>query len=209
MRLSVPREFYIAPSDIKTPSASLPEEVAIAYLSGRENGRFVYKCFQGKAAKPVRHFIARDEMAARDAIAAFYAAVEKSMAIKLEWKEARKVERTKAKADFKGQPGSVFVQSWGWEQTQVDAFQMVRRLSPSKIEAVKIGTEFTSATGPMSDEVKPAPLPQEEAEARAEKIVMTITSPASVRVPGTQGYSWGSDASLWDGKRAFHRSWYA
>jgi len=209
MRFTLDRSFYLKDTDQVVPSP-LDQAQAVAYL--RQSGeRWVYLCFRGKAAKPVYHYSTRSREAAEKAIAEFYQEEARRAQFKVERHQQRKADKEKAKAEFLGKPGSVFVQSWGWEQTNVNAFQMVRRLSPSAIEAVEIGLAIDGEawTGPMADHVIPCPVSQDLAEASENKIVMKVSSVDAVQVPGTKGYEWGRSAILWDEKRNYYRSWYA
>lgn len=209
LRFRFDRSFYLQASETPYPS-TLDAAVAVAYLRAprSEGGRWSYICFRGKQAKPVSHFSARSQEQAEKAIQDFYAEEIRILEGKAQRAQSLKEARAKAKAEFQGVPGSVFVQSWGWEQTQVDAFQMIRRVGSDKIEVVEIDLVVIEGTGPMSDSVQPEPLSQEEAEQRP-RLVMRISGVDDVLVPKTEGCSWGRHAHLWDGRRAYHRSWYA
>lgn len=211
MRLTLERSFFLKPSDMLIPSSIDPTLAAGYIRAPHRSERWEYLCFRGKASKPVVHYSIKTKEQAEAEVARFYEQEARNLAWKAERREAQKIERQKSKAEFAGIPGSVFVQSWGWEQTNITAFQMVRRISASTIEAVEISLEVDGKewAGAMSDHVKPCPISQAEAEADPEKIIMRISGTESVLVPRTEGYSWGRNAQLWDGKRAFYRSWYA
>ena len=114
-----------------------------------------------------------------------------------------------AKQNFEGKPGSVFVHSWGYDQTNVDCYQMVKRQSESLIIAVEVGLATVDGSeGMMSCSVLPVPLTQEEAEAVVKAgggLRMFIRGTQVVKIPGKHG----GQAGLWDGKRDYYNSWYA
>lgn len=213
MRFRIERSFYVRPTDQPVPS-ELDPSVAVAYIRQSQTSRgdrWEYLCFRGRAAKPAAHYLAKSKEQAVSEIVKFYQDEAQRLARMAQRREQRKADHAKAKAEFAGKPGSIYVQSWGWEQTNITAFQMVRRVSQSTIEAVRIGLDVADGEwkGPMSDHVTPCQIPQAEAEADPEKIIMRIAGPDSVLVPRTEGYAWGRHANQWDGRRAYYRSWYA
>jgi hypothetical protein len=199
-----PRSWWLRPGD-QLIASDLSPETASAYLRIREDGAVEYLCFRGRASKPCEHFRARNREHAVKMISQFYCQVAlREMQVAARRKDRQNFRAT-AKANFRGIPGSIFVQSWGWEQTNITCFQMIRRISNSKIEAVEIGLQETDeSAGPMSDHCQPVLLPMPDAE-KLPRIVMTINGVESVRVPGAESYSWGRSAELWDGKRSYYR----
>lgn len=105
------------------------------------------------------------------------------------------IQQRKKTIDF--DVGDVFVGSWGFEQTNVDAYQVVDR--PSKCYAVirKLKTEVVRRTGDMSMIVKPC------------VGVFASEDVAKVRVNGF-GIKLGNYLTLkpWDGERGYGVSSY-
>lgn len=173
---------------------------AVAYLYEVKRGErvdFVAVAYHGKAGKADWHF--------RYASAAAREAKVKSH---FEWRQAvaaAKVERAeviKAKraAGHKLEVGHILVCSWGYEQTQVDFYQVVRLVGKASVALVKIPAVAMEASGPMSDRVMPG---GSEELASGEEIIKRVSAydGASVKL---NSYS---SAYLWDGKPK-HRSWY-
>lgn len=95
--------------------------------------------------------------------------------------------------------GDVLTYSWGYDQTNVDAFEVVRE-SKASVWLREIAIRSVEATGWMSDRVVPVP-----GEYLSEKVIVKR------RKPGYRGeeivhMDFGV-GSLWKG-RELHRSWY-
>lgn len=118
----------------------------------------------------------------------------------LQQKEQRRQEKKErdAKALAAVQVGDIFVDSWGYEQTQVDFYEVIEKPSKCYIILRPIASESIEATGPMSDRVKPAP-----GEFTGNPIRKKLNG-QSFKV---NSYSWAYKVS--DPKNeTFHRSWY-
>jgi hypothetical protein len=116
-----------------------------------------------------------------------------------EMKAARKAE-IKAQAEEKRaavKVGSIFCYSWGWEQTNIDFFQVVEVKGKSTVVVREIARKTVNETGWASDEVVPA-------------VNQFIGEPETVRLNQYGGISRRcGTASLTDPKQKHYRSWYA
>ncbi|GAB1534411.1 hypothetical protein ADMFC3_00420 [Geovibrio sp. ADMFC3] len=101
------------------------------------------------------------------------------------------------KEDFRKQItiGTIFVTTWGYEQTNVDAYQVVGITSAS-VKLRKIKTEIVRGTGFMSAEVKPL----------ADNFVGEAFTKRINK--GYVRFEYGG-CDLWDGKRTYNQTSYA
>jgi hypothetical protein len=101
--------------------------------------------------------------------------------------------------------GDILTYSWGYDQTNVDAFEVVRE-SKASVWLRPIALEMGDATGPFSDQVTPV-----KGNYLSEKVLLKrrsrYTRPTGVNAPGEEfvGMDHGV-ATLWRG-RELHRSW--
>ena len=74
-----------------------------------------------------------------------------------QWKEERKIARAAAKvAALEGvKEGDIYVASWGWEQTNIDAYQVVAKKGATVTLREFAGASFEGSEGFMSDRVVP------------------------------------------------------
>lgn len=201
------REFYIMKDGQKVTSNKLPEESAVCYVSVTASGRVNVQFFIGKQSKPDKYLAYKSRESANAAIEEFFDNLVRVYEYKQKEKERQKLAKQRAKAEFLGTPGSVFVASWGYEQTNVDAYQMTRRINNQTIEVVEIGFEEVESKGfaAMSETIKPLPVSAEKA-ATMPKLLARITSKNGIQVANKRS---AGDADLWDGNRSYYHSWYA
>jgi hypothetical protein len=99
------------------------------------------------------------------------------------------------------QVGDVYVNTWGYDQTQVDAYQVVRVL-PKTMELRQIITRSIPGTqGFMCQHCIPVPYFFKEG-----------SRPFRVRTGGKSPDGFGLNygyASKWDGNQTYYESWYA
>jgi hypothetical protein len=202
------REFYIAKDSQKVTSNKLSEESAVCYISASATGRVNVQFFVGKQVKPDKYLAFKSRDSANAAIEAFFENMVQVVEYKEQQKQKQKAARQAAKDNFQGVPGSVFVASWGYEQTNVDAYQMTRRINNQTIEVIEIGFEIASSEGfvaPMAAKVRPVPV---SAEVAAEKPKLRARITAENRIQVAEQGSAGN-ADLWDTKEVYYHSWYA
>jgi exo-beta-1,3-glucanase (GH17 family) len=203
------REFYIAKDGQKVTSNKLPEESAVCYISTAASGRVSVQFFIGKQSKPDKYLAYKSRESANTAIEAFFDNLVRVYAYKQEQKERQKLARQAAKAEFEGTIGSVFVASWGYDQTNVDAYQITARINNQTVEVVEIGFEHlpeeSKGYSSMAENVKPLPVSAEKA-AKMPKLLARITAKDSIQVANKRS---AGNADLWDGARSYYHSWYA
>ena len=201
------REFYIAKDSQKVTSNKLPEESAVCYISESTNGRVNVQFFIGKQSKPDKYLAYKSRESANTAIEAFFDNLVRVYEYKRQEKERQKLARQAAKAKFEGKIGSVFVASWGYDQTNVDAYQITARVNNQTVEVVEIGFEEVESQGfaAMSEKIKPLPVSAEKA-AKMPKLLARITAKNSIQVANKRS---AGNADLWNGTEVYYHSWYA
>lgn len=157
--------------------------------------------YKGKARRPFAHYSFVNAESRAQKVAEWVADYESNIARKEEAKKARK-EATKRAAETV-KVGDIFFASWGYEQTNVDFYQVVAKRG-QMVDVREIGLKSTmEETGPMSDYVVPV------------KDYFISDEVITKRVQGL-AYNGGipylkfdgfNDASLDDG-RPHYRSWY-
>jgi hypothetical protein len=201
------REFYIAKDGQKVTSNKLPEESAVCYISTAASGRVSVQFFIGRQAKPDKYLAYKSRESANTAIEAFFDNLIRVYEYKRQEKERQKLARQTAKAEFAGMIGSVFVASWGYEQTNVNAYQITARVNNQTVEVIEIGFEEVESQGfaAMSEKIKPLLVSAEKA-AKMPKLLARITAKDSIQVANKRS---AGNADLWDGVRSYYHSWYA
>ncbi|WP_433863153.1 hypothetical protein [Sphingobacterium thalpophilum] len=112
-------------------------------------------------------------------------------------KETQATVIQETKAQF--QLGDIFVESWGYEQTNVDFYQVIK-VNKASVVLRKIGSKSLQATGWASDEVEPL-----KDDFVGEQTWTKRTKQGSKYL---NGIACGV-LVLHDNGRSYHRSWYA
>lgn len=120
MRFKMPRDFYI-PKHSQKVSDKLSD--AVAYLSTNSKDKPRATVFFGNQAKPVADYWYRDEACRAAAVGELFVSRRKSLAFKNERREARKAGNRAAAT--KVQVGDIYRTSWGYDQTNVEFFEVV------------------------------------------------------------------------------------
>lgn len=105
---------------------------AVVYLYTAPNGRPAAIGYAGRAAKPAFWFRFADEDRRSRHVTAFFAGRAASLAAKAERQAA-------ARRPHKLQLGHILVASWGYEQTNVDWFEVTKVVGPHMVEVRPIG----------------------------------------------------------------------
>jgi hypothetical protein len=141
--------------------------------------------FVGKSLKPSAHirFASEDRRAAK--IAEWKANIDAAA----EYKAKRKAEKAEAKANFVNplKVGDVLVESWGYEQTNIDFYKVIA-VGPKSVKIQKCGSKYVSQNGPAGNQVV--------ADGPGYGEIMTKI----VRPGGSVKMSSYSSAYPWDGK---------
>lgn len=148
MRFRMTREFYV-PKNAEQITAA--DSSAVAYLSTGTNGAFYAVGFSGKRNKPDFNYRFRSEQQAREHIAQHAARVKQS--------QETAAERHRARFDVRAADhfavGDLLYTSWGYDQTNIDFYKIVRVLDKS-VEIVAIGAKSVPDTqGFMSEALTP------------------------------------------------------
>lgn len=148
------REFYIRKGSIRVTPKCGGIEFYLYELAGKPYAM----CFAGKAIKPTWHFKfsspAGREKRIRDAISYQIGRQERIAA------EAAAKKAAAAKGHGL-EPGLILVSSWGYEQTNVDFYEVIEKIGATMVRIEKIGsqsaTDGSAGQSSMSDRVVPDP----------------------------------------------------
>lgn len=179
--MKLTREFYIVKGARKVTDK---HSTAVAYVYERE-GRPFAQMFVGKAAKPAQHYRYKNEADRAGAIGRFFKSAQAIAATKAEYKAKREQPHTL-------EVGHILSSSWGYEQTNVDFYQVTRVISGRSVEVRKIKSTLTE--GDHYHSGKAMPLIDEFC---GEPRVHRVTHGRSISL---NSYS---SASVWNGKPVF------
>lgn len=127
------RESQIPQSSVKVQHKTLP---AVAYLyNDKHRGRPCAICFYGKADKPAMHTIYRNDECRAQAIAEWFAIREASAKSMQERANQRKAFVHTFKV------GDILSNSWGYDQTNVEFFQVTKLIGKSMVEIREIAQD--------------------------------------------------------------------
>lgn len=182
--MQMTREFYVPKGATKIAMKNAKCEFYVHDVNGIPYGM----CFIGRAKKPTWNYRFRNTADRAARIEATMQGVVKSEEFKRQRAEARKQPH-----DFK--VGEVLCGTWGYEQTNVDFFEVVEIIGVRTVKIEKIGAASVKETGWASDKVVAAP------EFRTGEIYKVRVTEGSCKSP-VHGY-----LSKYDG-HPVHRSWY-
>ena len=161
------------------------------------NNRWYAIGYSGKGAKPVFHNAYRS----KEEMNIYKEAFIKNCKDVIKYKADRKAEQKKANENIKVDVGMIFVNSWGYDQTNVDYYQVVA-VKGHNVHVRKIGSEAVKGSdGFMSCNVRPV------------KDSFIGTEVHVKRVSGYNGkpylsFSYGSGSLVEEGQTNYC-SWYA
>ncbi len=107
-------------------------DLEVTAYSAEVRGKICGMCFVGKGGKPAWHFIFRSAERLSEKIAETISGREMSIAAKAERKAARSKPTDVA-------VGDVFRSSWGYDQTNIDYYEVTRVVGAHTVEVRKIG----------------------------------------------------------------------
>lgn len=183
------REFYI-PANARKISPKATDKV-VFYVSERD-GKLFALCFIGKAQKPAWNFRFLNEADRSKRIANQIAAI-------VSREEAKAARRAEAKKPHNLETGMILSGSWGYDQTNVDFFEVVKVVGKTMIEVERIGSQSaTDAGNPayMTDKVVPNP------EHRTGEITRHVVRHGSIKSPRH------GSASVWNGLPMYESSYH-
>jgi hypothetical protein len=105
----------------------------------RRPGYFVVTVYQGKSLKPYANYTYQNMQKAGKAIDDYVQTIKEYKASRDKWKQTTKVQ---AKTSFeKIQSGDIFNTSWGYDQTNVEFYQVIEKKGTSTVIVREIGRE--------------------------------------------------------------------
>jgi hypothetical protein len=176
---SLPRSTYLPPELRDSPPNVDPEGTDLAIWKWESGGRPMAIAFQANGNKPLfYHSFSNDGQRQRTIDGAIKARKEA-----LAYKQKRQEERRNFRHSI--QPGEIYYTSWGYDQTNVDFFEVV---------AV---AEKSISVRPISSKV----VKSERGADYVAAIPGKYVGPPVTKVPNVNGFSIdGHYASKWDGK---------
>lgn len=199
MRHTLPREFYIPRlvSGLKSKGAELvdcsgTDAAVYTYEKTKADGATSYLAlaFHGKAAKPDWHYSFRTEEQRTKKIAEYLEGRKSHAAYRAEQKAKRQAPHTL-------KVGDILSSSWGYDQTNIDYYQVTRVPGPMSVEIRKIAANSGPEEGFMTAYCTAA-----KDQFVGEPMIKRANSSNCVRIASY------ASASPWDGKRDRY-SWYA
>jgi hypothetical protein len=143
MRIKPQREFYIPAAACRVADKL---SSAVAYLATNAAGKPVALVFQGRRQKPDWHYRFASPAAREARVRSFFELVRAN-------EGAKQTRREKPRAlDV----GDVLRSSWGYDQTNIDYYQVTALIGSSMVEIREIAQD-TEATGSMSGRCVPVP----------------------------------------------------
>lgn len=165
---------------------------AVVYTYTKEDGKPVAVAFRGRAGKASWHFRFRDEARREEKIREFFDDVRSGEEDKRERAASRKG------AERGVDVGDILYTSWGYEQTNIDFYQVVALVGKSSVKLREIDQDVGSG-GEGSSSMS----------GQTSAIKDSFKGPeTTVRVANGRAKVEGHYASLWDGKPKYV-SWYA
>jgi len=191
MKTKLTREFYV-PKDyveFKPQIGDYPKDLFACYVS-KEHPFAIF--FVGKQSKPTWHLRFKDNFAMKEKV---ITTIKRLMT----WHEKKLERREEGKSATTLKVGDVLYTSWGYDQTNIDWYQVTKNISPRMIEIRQIYGERkqgeyydTGTTTPKKDFFIP----------REEPMRKKVNSGNTVKI---ESYT---RAWAWDG-RPKHYSCYA
>ena len=130
------------------------DAVAFSYEYDSPKGsgrlRYGYACFVGRQSKPMHHFWYNTEDERN-------AGIERSFDYRRKHCAAKKQRKEEAERAGRGlEVGDILSSSWGYEQTNVDFYQVTKLIGKKTVELCRIASREKS-TGTLSGECWPEP----------------------------------------------------
>ena len=144
----LPRSFYIPKGAIRCKDKQSDAEAWI-YSTGR--GRFGALTFFGKQQKPLEHSLYRSLSERESSIRKTFEGRRRSLKFKADMKAERKAKGRGLAV------GDVLKSCWGYDQTNVDFYEVIALVGKTMVEIRKIGSTMTSSDGIDSGTVEPLP----------------------------------------------------
>lgn len=177
----LPRTFYV-PKEHRDEPPMVPEGTDLAIWVWDEGGRPYGVAFAGKSNKPLWNYRFRDDAQRQRTIDE----ATKSRRLTLENKTKKVQERRDYKHPYK--VGDIFDTSWGYDQTNVDFYQVVE--VRGKVLIIRKVSEVTDHESQGAEYVVPAK------DSFIGPPMRILPTSSGVKIDGHYG-------SLWDGKPVY------
>lgn len=170
--------------------------VAYVYQGQRNTGAtyFAVIAYYGNQTKPLFHYSYKSEVQRNLRVIELFSAWQAIEARKAERKAEAKAAYQNAKRTL--EVGHVLKSSWGYEQTNVDFYQVTKLVGDRSVEIRKIKGTITEETGAMSGKCMPL-----IGEFCGEPMVKRVSPNGWVKISDY------ATASVWSGQPAYV-SWY-
>lgn len=175
------------------PAGAVPEDrgelgIVYRYTSPTHNLPAAIS-FTARAQKPAWHYRFPNEQTREARIKAFFEARERAKAMNADRVVARRERREKLAAQIK--VGAVFVSIWGYDQTNIDFWEVIGRESKLVVAVQHLGNRIVEGSqGNMSENVLPNP--RERGVVKRASII-----DGTLRLEGEHDFM---DAVPWDGR---------
>lgn len=146
-RFSLTRSMYIAKFDKIEHEVFATESGIVAYKF-ESQGSPALMLFVGKSNKPLIHCRFHSEESREQKIQTVVSNVESD----IKRKESRKVERQQPS---KLVVGDILYTSWGYEQTNIEFFQVVKTLGVRTVELMRINSQMIESLSDYTDNLMP------------------------------------------------------
>lgn len=186
--LKLSREFYMPKSDSLTQVNSEGTDAAVFTYS--DYNKLFAIGFHGKASKPDFHNSFRSEEQRSQHIARYI----EGRKLTADYRAKCKAERS---TDHTLKVGDILVSSWGYDQTNIDFYQVIRVVSSKSVEIRAICAESGPQDGFMTAHCK-----AKKDAFKGKPMIKRANHTNSVKIASY------ASASPWDGK-AERYSWYA
>jgi hypothetical protein len=191
MRNIMTREFFVPrESQGRTNIEQISQHDGLVYTYETAKGQLGAMAFHGKQAKPDWHFSFRNSEQRAKRIAEFFEARASRAKMMTEIKQRRTTPHTL-------KVGDILSCSWGYDQTNVDYYQVTRVPGANTVEIREIKKRSSGEVGFMTAHCSPEP----DAFC-GEPMVKRADAGNCVRIASY------AVASMWDGKEDRY-SWYA
>ena len=116
--------------------------LGVVYVTQKENGHVVLVAYAGNAAKPTFHYRYKNSAQAAEKVREFFANLAAHKARVEEY-------RARSNGGHTLKVGDIITNSWGYDQTNVDWYRVVR-VSNVYVWLETVGGHLVEATGPMA-----------------------------------------------------------
>ena len=149
--MKLTREFYI-PEGAKKIKAAKTD--AVAYINDYADGtKYTAMVFGGKRTKYDKYYGFKSKEARDDYVIKYFTDQENLALSKKKWAADKKAQAEENQKSY--QVGDILVSSWGYDQTNIDYYQVIERTA--KMATIqKIASEYLEYDSASEDKVVPA-----------------------------------------------------